>query len=158
MPPAAQQLAKPGHGGGEAGLLRALIARIDLCRPCHRRLDQLADIAARSLVADLQEAIFVRLRFGRCRRLIEQIVDQPVGQWIGPVTSAFGVHLVRVDAFEPGRASELSEVRDAVYRDLTSDRTRRAEEQFFDRLLAQYTVTVDWPEGMEPLEIPGVTP
>ena len=87
----------------------------------------------------------------------EQIVDHPLGEWRGPVTSAFGVHLVRVDAFEPGRASELSEVRDAVYRDLTSDRTRGAEEQFFERLLAQYTVTVEWPDGMEPVEIPGVT-
>jgi len=86
----------------------------------------------------------------------EQVVDLPVGEWAGPVTSAFGLHLVRVDAFEPGRASELSDVRDAVYRDLTSKRTREAEEQFFESLLAQYTVTVDWPEGMDPVEVPGV--
>ena len=86
----------------------------------------------------------------------EQITDQPLGEWHGPVTSAFGVHLVRVDAFEPGRTSEIDEVRDAVYRDLTGERTRNVEEQFFQRLLAQYKVTVDWPEGMEPVDVPGV--
>ena len=85
-----------------------------------------------------------------------QVVALPVGEWSGPVTSAFGVHVVRLSAFEAGRPSELAEVRDAVYRDLTSERTRDAEQQFFEGLLAQYTVTVEWPDGMEPLEIPGV--
>jgi hypothetical protein len=85
-----------------------------------------------------------------------QVVDLAVGQWQAPVKSAFGVHAVRLDAFEPGRASDLSDVRAVVYRDLTSERTRDAEQQFFERLLAQYTVTVEWPEGMAPVEIPGV--
>ena len=86
----------------------------------------------------------------------EQLVALPIGEWAGPVTSAYGVHLVYVDAFTPGRLSELSEVRDPVYRDLTSDLTQQAEAAFFEGLLAQYTVTVDWPEGMEPVDLPGV--
>jgi len=55
-----------------------------------------------------------------------------------------------------GRPSELDEVRDAVHRDLVSERTREAEQRYFDGLLAQYTVTVEWPEGMDPVELPGV--
>ena len=85
-----------------------------------------------------------------------QIVELPVGEWSGPVTSAFGVHLARLDALEPGRLSELSEVRDAVYRDLVSQRTREAEQRYFEGLLSQYTVTAVWPEGMDPVSIPGV--
>ncbi len=85
-----------------------------------------------------------------------QLVELPVGEWSGPVTSAFGLHVARLDALEPGRLSELHEVRDAVYRDLVSERTREAEQRYFDGLLAQYTVTVEWPEGMEPVELPGV--
>ncbi len=85
-----------------------------------------------------------------------QIVELPVGEWSGPVTSAFGVHLARLDALEPGRLSELSEVRDAVYRDLVSERTREAEQRYFEGLLSQYTVTAEWPEGMDPVSIPGV--
>ncbi len=85
-----------------------------------------------------------------------QVVELPAGEWSGPVTSAFGLHLVRLDALDLGRLSELHEVRDAVYRDLVSERTRAAEQSFFDGLLSQYTVTMEWPEGMEPIDIPGV--
>ena len=85
------------------------------------------------------------------------ITQLPVGEWTGPVLSAFGHHVVRVDHVVQGRESALSEVRDAVYRDLTGERTLEAEQRFFEGLLAQYTVTVDWPEGMEPVDVPGVT-
>ena len=63
---------------------------------------------------------------------------------------------MRLDALDLGRPSELHEVRDAVYRDLVSERTRAAEQSFFDGLLSRYTVTMEWPEGMEPIDIPGV--
>ena len=85
-----------------------------------------------------------------------QIVELSPGEWSGPITSAFGLHLAYLDALTLGRPSELAEVRDAVYRDLVSQRTREAEHLYFDGLLAQYTVTVEWPEDMEPLELPGV--
>ena len=87
-----------------------------------------------------------------------QVVELPVGEWSGPVTSAFGLHVARLDALEPGRLSALADVRDAVYRDLMSERTREAEQQYFEGLLSQYTVTAEWPEGMEPVAIPGVVP
>jgi hypothetical protein len=85
-----------------------------------------------------------------------EVVGLPIGEWSGPVESAFGLHVVRVDVLEPGGLSDLDEVRDAVYRDLVSLRTREAEQAYFEQLLAQYTVTVDWPEGMEAVELPGV--
>jgi hypothetical protein len=85
-----------------------------------------------------------------------QIAELPIGEWSGPVTSAFGLHIVRVDMRDPGRTSELAEVRDAVRRDLVSQRTREADQSYFDGLLAQYTVTVEWPEGMQPVDLPGV--
>ncbi len=87
-----------------------------------------------------------------------EVVELPVGEWSGPVTSAFGLHLARLDALEPSRLSELREVRDAVYRDLVSERTREAEQQYFEGLLSQYVVTAEWPEGMRPVAIPGVVP
>ena len=85
-----------------------------------------------------------------------QLMDLPVGEWGGPITSAFGLHLARIDRLEPERPSTLDEVRDAVYRDLVSERTRKAEQRYFEGLLSQYTVTAEWPEGMEPVAIPGV--
>ncbi len=85
-----------------------------------------------------------------------QLVELPLGEWSGPVTSAFGLHVARVDMLDPGRPSELAEVRDAVNRDLVSKRTREAEQLYFEGLLSQYTVTMEWPEGMQPIDIPGV--
>ena len=85
-----------------------------------------------------------------------QLVDLPVGEWSEPVTSPFGLHLARLDALEPGRPSSLDEVRDAVHRDLMRDRRRDADKQYFTGLLSQYTVTMEWPDGMEPIDIPGV--
>ena len=85
-----------------------------------------------------------------------QVVELPVGEWSGPITSAFGLHVARLDMLDLGRPSELTEVRDAVYRDLVSKRTREAEQLYFEGLLSQYTVTMEWPEGMEPIDIPGV--
>ncbi len=85
-----------------------------------------------------------------------QVVELAIGKWSGPISSAFGLHVVRLDALDLGRPSELGEVRDAVYRDLVSQRTREAEQSYFEGLLAQYTVTVEWPEGMPPVDLPGV--
>ena len=85
-----------------------------------------------------------------------QLVELAVGEWSGPVTSAFGLHVARLDALELGRPSALHEVRDAVYRDVMSERTRLAEQLYFEGLLSQYTVTMEWPEGMNPVDIPGV--
>jgi len=87
-----------------------------------------------------------------------QLVELPLGEWSGPVTSAFGLHVARLDALDPGRASRLAEVRDAVYRDLVSQRTREVDQRYFEGLLSQYTVTVEWPEGMDPISLPGVVP
>lgn len=87
-----------------------------------------------------------------------QVVELPLGEWSGPVTSAFGLHVARLDMLDLGRPSELDEVRDAVNRDLVSERTRAAEQSYFEGLLGQYKVTVEWPEGMEPVSIPGVQP
>ncbi|HJO03168.1 MAG TPA: peptidylprolyl isomerase [Acidobacteriota bacterium] len=88
--------------------------------------------------------------------LTAQLVELPVGEWSGPVTSAFGLHLARLDVFEPGRPSKLSEVRDAVHRDLVSERTRAAQQRYYEGALARYTVSMEWPDGMEPVAIPGV--
>jgi PPIC-type PPIASE domain len=84
------------------------------------------------------------------------MMSQPLGEWSGPIPSPFGLHVVRVDARNDGRPSELAEVRNEVYRDLVFERTNAAEEAYFQGLLTQYTVTVDWPEGMDPVELPGV--
>jgi hypothetical protein len=84
------------------------------------------------------------------------LMQQPVGAWSGPVPSPFGLHLVKVDARVEGALPDLDAVRPEVRRDLMFERTEAADQAYFEGLLAKYTVTVQWPEGMEPLDLPEV--
>jgi len=76
----------------------------------------------------------------------------PLSHWHGPIASAYGVHLVRVDARRAGRDPELAEVRDTVRRDWERDRRLEANEQFFRNLLAGYTVRVERQVDVEPAQ------
>ena len=57
----------------------------------------------------------VQKTFGQA--FADRLNGLPLGEWSGPVESAFGLHLVLVDARVEGRAPALAEVRDAVARD-----------------------------------------
>lgn len=67
----------------------------------------------------------------------------PVGEWAGPVRSSYGMHLVKIDAHEPGRGAVLAEVRDAVLRDFLNDQTERLTEAFYEALKSRYTVQIE---------------
>jgi hypothetical protein len=67
----------------------------------------------------------------------------PVGGWQGPVLSGFGVHLVELRSREPGRKARLTEVRDAVERDLLHARAQEMSSAFYERLKAGYDVRID---------------
>ncbi len=73
------------------------------------------------------------------------LAGAPVGSWSGPIMSSYGLHLVRVTERQPGRIPPLAEVREAVLRDWqTAERIRRERAQL-DKLLSQYTVTIEAP-------------
>jgi len=69
-----------------------------------------------------------------------------LGQWQGPVESAFGVHLVFVSQRSEGRVPALADVRDAVRREWDEARRLEAKDKFYVELLKHYTVTVENPE------------
>jgi hypothetical protein len=71
-----------------------------------------------------------------------QLETLPVGSWQGPVASGFGLHLVRISAREPARLPGLSQVRQVVEREWEADRRRKAFEENYQRLRAQYDVRV----------------
>ena len=72
-----------------------------------------------------------------------KLSDVPVGQWVGPVESGYGMHLVFVEQRTEGRLPELAEVRDAVLRDWTNARRLESNEKFFQSLLKHYEVVVE---------------
>jgi hypothetical protein len=73
----------------------------------------------------------------------DRVAELPVGQWQGPIESAYGMHLVLVGARTDGRAPELDEVRDALRRDWLNERRIAANEAYYQSLLQRYTVTID---------------
>ncbi len=70
---------------------------------------------------------------------LERLQPQP-GQWVGPVQSSFGQHLVWVEAIEPARDAELAEVRQRLQRDLESEARNAALASAVAQLRSEYEV------------------
>jgi hypothetical protein len=67
----------------------------------------------------------------------------PIGEWQGPIASAYGVHLVEIGSREPGRIPALAEVRVAVERDLLRARAEQSSEAHYQSLRQRYAVRVE---------------
>ncbi|MCJ2186026.1 peptidyl-prolyl cis-trans isomerase [Novosphingobium beihaiensis] len=64
----------------------------------------------------------------------------PAGRWSGPFRSAYGWHLVRVSAAEPGHAQPFEAVRGRVLADWTENARNQAGNRRMAALRARYTV------------------
>ena len=67
----------------------------------------------------------------------------PVGQWVGPVRSGFGLHLVRISERKPGYVPSLDEVRKAVTREWENDQRLAALASNYARLRKDYDVVIE---------------
>ncbi|MEA2733481.1 MAG: hypothetical protein QOF70_7956 [Acetobacteraceae bacterium] len=66
--------------------------------------------------------------------------------WIGPLRSAYGLHLVLVTAIEPAATPPFEQVRPAVEREWFAEHRAAAEAAQYQEVRAGYMVTVqDWP-------------
>ena len=93
---------------------------------------------------DLRESQ-VRNQFGE--GFAAELTTLEVGKWSGPVDSAYGRHLVLLINVTPGRAADLTDARDQVRRDWVAARRAESQQQFFERLLKNYQITI------EPVEV-----
>jgi hypothetical protein len=66
-----------------------------------------------------------------------------VGQWVGPVRSGFGAHLVRISERTPGYVPTLEEARTAVTREWENDQRVAALAGNYARLLRDYDVVIE---------------
>jgi hypothetical protein len=73
----------------------------------------------------------------------EALVVLEPGGWVGPIRSAFGVHLVQVSQRQPARQPALAEVRDAVLAEWRDQRRREAREQAYRRLRERYEIVME---------------
>jgi hypothetical protein len=75
----------------------------------------------------------------------EAVVKIAPGQWSGPVTSGYGLHLVLVIDRVESRMPTLAEARPLVEREFTSDRRTRALNGMYTTLLERYRVVIEKP-------------
>ncbi len=73
----------------------------------------------------------------------EQVFDVQPGEWVGPIESGYGLHLVLVDRKTPARRAELGEVRDQVVREWQVEQRRLGNEAFYRALLDRYEVVIE---------------
>ena len=74
------------------------------------------------------------------REFAAAIVDLPVGTWQGPVPSAYGWHVVKVEGRHSPRALPFAEVAERVAADLRQDQRRDANEAFYASLRGRYEI------------------
>jgi len=69
----------------------------------------------------------------------------PVGTWMGPVVSGFGLHLVRIDQRVQPPRPRLADVRQRLENDWRSDAIRNAQDAHLQQLLDSYAVEIKRP-------------
>ena len=66
-----------------------------------------------------------------------------VGKWIGPIQSAFGYHLVRMDAVKPSNNTPFSAIKRKVLDDLLYDRREASLESYYKKIQSFYKVVYE---------------
>ncbi len=76
-------------------------------------------------------------------QFLQSLRETPTGSWQGPITSGFGLHLVRIDERIDGELFKLNDVRELVIRDWASVKRKQTNEAFYETLRKRYKVTVE---------------
>jgi len=80
----------------------------------------------------------------------EQLFELPRGRWAGPLESAYGVHLARIDERVEARLPALAEIRETVLRDWKAMKTQQIRELHYARLRANYVVEIVRAQNQDP--------
>ena len=67
----------------------------------------------------------------------------PVGEWQGPVSSGYGLHLVKVNEREESRLPEWREVAGRVISDMEFEAKASAKDQLYQEIAQNYEVFLD---------------
>ncbi|HAK51827.1 MAG TPA: hypothetical protein DCM54_07990, partial [Gammaproteobacteria bacterium] len=67
-----------------------------------------------------------------------QLSELIKGQWVGPVSSTFGLHIVRLDELIPETRRPLAYIENQVIADLLHQRREQSLDDYHAELLDQY--------------------
>lgn len=74
-----------------------------------------------------------------------QFIDLETDQWIGPLTSAFGEHLVRISTAEPSRQPDFAAVKAEVLRDWQVQEQKNVLQSQYETLRNNYRIRIAEP-------------
>ncbi|MCE2558810.1 MAG: peptidyl-prolyl cis-trans isomerase [Acidobacteria bacterium] len=83
---------------------------------------------------------------------VDGLATLPVGEWAGPVESAYGYHIVRLSARTDARAAVFEDVRRRVLEDARRDARDAANREAHERLRERYQVEIEELEFVSELE------
>lgn len=73
----------------------------------------------------------------------KQVMSAETGKWVGPVESAYGLHLVLVTEKIPAAQQPLTSIRSQVEREVQLERKHKELQALYDRLLEKYSVKIE---------------
>lgn len=72
-----------------------------------------------------------------------RVAAAPIGEWRGPIASAYGAHLVRVSTRKAGTLPPLEAIRPAVVREWESERRMQAATKAYAEMRSRYAVEIE---------------
>lgn len=83
---------------------------------------------------------------------VDGLAPLPIGEWAGPVESAYGYHIVRLSARTEARPAVFEDVRRRVLEDARRDARDAANREAHERLRERYQVEIEELEFVSELE------
>lgn len=74
---------------------------------------------------------------------ISMLSDAAVGEWVGPIPSTLGLHLIHIDNKTAGQVPELDEIEDSVREAWLSARRKTAIDDMYLELAQQYKISIE---------------
>lgn len=75
--------------------------------------------------------------------IVEKVIQSPVNQWSGPVSSNYGFHLIYVLERKPDYIPALEDLAYTVKNEMIDERKKALDKQFMTELRERYTVNID---------------
>ncbi|NJM50647.1 MAG: hypothetical protein HC843_07035 [Sphingomonadales bacterium] len=79
---------------------------------------------------------------GEFAKSLANLADAPKNSWVGPVSSGFGIHLLRIRSATTATKPKLSEVRQAVENDWRAETEEKRDKEAYNILLSAYNIEI----------------
>jgi peptidyl-prolyl cis-trans isomerase C len=135
----AQIYFSPDRGGDALAEARARNALNRLSHAGTARASQLGDPFPVPSTAVALEPDAVERLLGRSE-LSRELFTAPVAQWLGPIRSGYGWHIIYVTARRPSQPAVFDEIRSRVLADYIEEQREVLNAQAIEKLRAKYTI------------------